>query len=45
LTAEKFKELLQGQGFTVVEQFESWQEGAKTMPVGLYEDVVTVFRN
>jgi ubiquinone/menaquinone biosynthesis C-methylase UbiE len=44
LTAEKFKELLGAQGFTVVDQFEHWQEGAKSMPVGRYQDVVTVFR-
>ena len=44
LTAEKFKELLGAQGFTVVDQFESWQDGAKSMPIGHYQDVVTVFR-
>jgi ubiquinone/menaquinone biosynthesis C-methylase UbiE len=44
LTAEKFKELLGAQGFTVVDQFESWQDGAKSMPIGRYQDVVTVFR-
>ena len=44
LTAEKFKELLSAQGFTVVDQFESWQDGAKSMPIGRYQDVVTVFR-
>ena len=44
LTAGKFKELLQAQGLTLVEQFESWEDNGKTFPVGRYEDVVTVFR-
>jgi len=45
LTAEKFKALLEGQGLIVVEQFQSWEDNGKTMPVGRYEDFVTVFRN
>jgi ubiquinone/menaquinone biosynthesis C-methylase UbiE len=43
LTPEKFKELLQAQGFTVDEQFESWEDAGKSLPVGRYEDIVTVF--
>lgn len=43
LTAEKFRQMLRANGFTVLEQFESWQDGGKTMPAGRYEDVVTVF--
>ena len=42
--AEKFKELLQAQGLTVVDQFETWDDAGKTFPVGRYEDVATVFR-
>lgn len=43
LTAEAFGGILQEEGFCVREQFESWQDGEKSYPVGLYEDVVTVF--
>jgi ubiquinone/menaquinone biosynthesis C-methylase UbiE len=44
LTIGKFRELLETNGFTVVEQFEHWKENGQTLPVGRYEDIVTVFR-
>jgi hypothetical protein len=35
---------LQQEGFYIKEQFENWQDGEKSYPIGLYEDVITVFR-
>lgn len=43
LTAESFTRMLQEAGFCVQEQFETWQDGETSYPVGLYEDVLTVF--
>lgn len=44
LTAEEFRILLLEQGFTVLAQFDRWQDGCASFPVGLYNDVVTVFK-
>jgi hypothetical protein len=45
LTADKFRQLLVEAGFSVAEQFQNWNDNGKLVPVGFYEDVVTVFRS
>jgi hypothetical protein len=44
LSAESVARSLTDKGFEIVQQFDGWQEAGSDTPVGLYEDVVTVFR-
>ena len=43
LTSAAFRELLQDAGFRVLREFQTWQDGGKEYPVGLYHDEITVF--
>ncbi len=43
LTSAAFRGLLQGAGFRVVSEFQTWQDARREYPVGLYQDEVTVF--
>jgi ubiquinone/menaquinone biosynthesis C-methylase UbiE len=44
LSVESVARSLTDNGFEIVQQFESWKEAGSDRPVGLYEDVVTVFQ-
>jgi hypothetical protein len=44
LSAESVVRSPTDNGFEIVQQFESWKEAGSEMPVGSYQDVVTVFR-
>ena len=43
LTSAAFRGLLQGAGFRVLREFQTWQDSGKEYPVGLYQDEITVF--
>ncbi len=44
LTTADFTRLLNESGFEIVDQFERWEDNGEVYSVGLYQDVVTVFR-
>lgn len=44
LTTDDFTRLLKQAKFEIVDQFERWQDRGQSFSVGLYEDVVTVFK-
>jgi len=43
ITSEAFRELLQQAGFSVLSEFQTWEDGGQKYPVGLYKDQITVF--
>jgi ubiquinone/menaquinone biosynthesis C-methylase UbiE len=43
LTCAVFRDLLQGAGFKVLHQFETWNDSGREYQVGLYHDEITVF--
>ncbi|MGH7114553.1 MAG: class I SAM-dependent methyltransferase [Stellaceae bacterium] len=44
LTTADFTRLLTEHGFEISDQFDRWTEGDRSHTVGLYQDVITVFR-
>ncbi len=43
LTSAAFRGLLQGAGFRVLRELQTWQDAGKEYPVGLYQDEITIF--
>lgn len=44
LTTDSFTRLLVEHGFQISDQFQQWTDGSGSHAVGLYEDLITVFR-
>jgi ubiquinone/menaquinone biosynthesis C-methylase UbiE len=43
LTSKAFRKLLEGHGFKILHEFETWNDAGREYPVGRYHDEITVF--